>query len=118
MLINLRGPWGWSIFGSIWGLAITGILFKVFFIGKAKKLSLIVYVFMGWLCLIALKEMIIKIPVGGMVLLTIGGILYTSGIIFYVWHRLPYNHAVWHIFVLAGSISHFFSIFFYILPKQ
>ena len=77
MLINLRGPWGWSIFGSIWGMAILGIFFKVFFIGKAKKLSLIVYVFMGWLCMIALKEMLIKIPTGGMIWLAVGGLFYT-----------------------------------------
>ena len=118
MLINLRGPWGWSIFGSIWGLAILGIFFKIFFIGKAKKLSLVVYVFMGWLCMIALREMLIKIPIGGMVWLAVGGLFYTIGIIFYVWRKLPYNHAVWHLFVLAGSISHYFSIFFYILPKD
>ncbi|MBN1407237.1 MAG: hemolysin III family protein [Calditrichaceae bacterium] len=117
MLINLRGPWGWSIFGSIWGMAILGIFFKVFFIGKAKKLSLIVYVFMGWLCMIALKEMLIKIPTGGMIWLAVGGLFYTLGIIFYIWRKLPYNHAVWHLFVLAGSISHYFSVFFYILPE-
>jgi hemolysin III len=73
---------------------------------------------MGWLCIIALKEMLIKIPIGGMIWLAFGGILYTFGTIFYVWRKLPYNHAVWHLFVLAGSISHYFSIFFYILPKE
>jgi hemolysin III len=118
MLINLRGPWGWSMFGSIWGLAILGVLFKVFFIGKAKKLSVIVYLFMGWLCLIALKEMLANIPLGGLILLAVGGLLYTFGVIFYIWHKLPYNHAIWHLFVLGGSISHYFSILFYILPQN
>ena len=116
MLINLRGPWGWSIFGLIWALALIGIIFKIFFIGKANRLSLVIYVLMGWLCLVALKEMLIKIPPGGMIWLGLGGILYTTGVIFYVWRKLPYNHAVWHLFVLAGSISHYFSVLFYILP--
>ena len=68
--------------------------------------------------MIALKEMLIKIPTGGMIWLAVGGLFYTLGIIFYVWRKLPYNHAIWHLFVLAGSISHYFSIFFYILPKE
>ena len=116
MLVSLRGPWGWSIFGIIWGLAILGIIFKIFFIGKFKKTSVAIYVLMGWLCVIALHEMLIQIPTGGMILLGIGGIFYTAGVAFYVWHRLPFNHAVWHLFVLGGSISHYFSIYFYILP--
>ena len=118
MLISLRGPWGWSIFGSIWVLALIGIIFKFYFIGKVLKLSLIIYILMGWLCTIALKEMLIKIPAGGLFLLALGGVFYTGGVVFYVWHKLPYNHAVWHLFVLAGSISHYFSILFYILPKK
>lgn len=117
MLVSLRGPWGWSIFGTIWGLAIAGIIFKIFFIGRFKKTSVGIYILMGWLCLIALREMLIRIPTGGMILLGIGGLFYTIGVIFYMWHRLSYNHAIWHMFVLGGSISHFFAILFYVLPN-
>jgi hemolysin III len=115
MLVSIRGPWGWSIFGLIWGLALTGIIFKAFFIGKFKKVSVFVYVLMGWLCVIALKEMLTNIPTGGLLWLLAGGIFYSSGVIFYLMHKIPYHHAIWHIFVLAGSICHYFSILFYVL---
>ncbi len=117
MLISLRGAWGWSLFGIIWGLAFLGILFKAFFIGRFKKLSLLVYLLMGWLCVIAFKQMLANVPHGGLVLLIAGGLFYTSGVIFYGWHKLKYNHAIWHLFVLGGSLCHYFAIFFYLLPK-
>lgn len=115
MLVSLHGPWGWSLFGTIWGLALAGIIFKIFFIGRFKKLSVLIYILMGWLCLVALREMLIHIPTGGMIWLAAGGLFYTAGTIFYAWRSLPYGHAVWHLFVLAGSISHYFSILFYVL---
>ncbi|MFC1552658.1 hemolysin III family protein [Candidatus Latescibacterota bacterium] len=116
MLVSVRGGWGWSIFGVIWGLALTGIIINVFFFGKARKLSLAAYVLMGWLCVIALREMISALQPAGMIWLAAGGLFYTFGVVFYVWKSLPYNHAVWHLFVLSGSLCHFFAIFFYVLP--
>lgn len=117
MLISLKGSWGWSLFSIVWGLAFLGIVFKAFFIDYFKKLSVLVYILMGWLCVIPFKQMITNVPSGGLILLIAGGILYTSGVIFYGWHRLKYNHAIWHLFVMGGSICHYFAIYFYLLPK-
>ncbi|MEM7114068.1 MAG: hemolysin III family protein [Chloroflexota bacterium] len=115
-LVALRGPWGWSVFGIVWGLALVGIIFKVFFTGRYDKVSTIAYVLMGWLCLVAIREMFAVIPFNGMLWIIAGGCFYTFGVVFYVWHKLPYNHAIWHLFVLAGSICHFFAILLHILP--
>lgn len=117
MLVSLRGAWGWILFGVIWGLAFLGILFKAFFINRFKKLSVLVYILMGWLCVIAFKPMLVSIPFGGLIWLAVGGILYTTGVIFYAWRKLKYSHAIWHLFVMGGSICHYFSIFFYLLPE-
>lgn len=117
MLVNLRGGWGWSLFGVIWGLAILGVVFKSIFINKYEKLSLVIYLLMGWLCLLAVRQMIAEVPSGGLIWLLLGGVCYTLGIIFFKWEKLPYAHAVWHLFVLAGSICHYFSILFYVLPS-
>lgn len=115
-LVNMRGPWGWSIFGFIWALAIIGIIFKTMYTGRYDKISTAAYVLMGWICLIGLKEMLVTIPTGGLVWLVAGGICYTIGVIFYAWQKLPFNHAIWHLFVLGGSICHFFAILFHVLP--
>jgi len=117
MLVNLRGPWGWTLFGLIWGLALCGVIFKIFFTGRFPKLSTVIYVLMGWLAVIAVKPMIELIPLGGLLLIAAGGIAYTSGVIFYVMHRMVYHHAVWHLFVLAGSALHFFAVLFYVIPQ-
>jgi hemolysin III len=111
-LIHMRGMWGWTIFGIIWTLAITGITLKIFTITRFKKLSLVLYILMGWLCVIAFNEMITKIPTPSLTLLMIGGFLYTSGVVFYIWKKLPYGHTIWHLFVLGGSTFHFFSVLF------
>ena len=111
MLVTLRGALGWSIFGVVWGLALAGILLKIFFsISKFEKVSVGLYVFMGWLCVIAAKQFLANVPQLSLVLLVFGGLSYTVGVLFYVWDRLPYNHAVWHLFVLGGSIFHYFSV--------
>jgi len=117
MLVNLRGPWGWSLFGIIWGLAILGIIFKLFFIDRYERLSLVIYLLMGWICIVAAKQMMLEIPMGGLAWLIAGGLLYTLGVLFFRWEKLRYNHAIWHLFVLGGSICHYFSILFYVLPK-
>lgn len=114
MLVTLRGPWGWSIFGVIWGLALVGIVFKIFFAGRFDKVSTITYVVMGWLALIAIYPLVTNLSAPGLIWLLIGGIFYTIGAIFYLKHRIPFNHTIFHVFVLLGSISHFVCIFFYV----
>lgn len=116
LLVSMRGAWGWSLLGVIWGLAILGIAFQTLFVRRQGIFSILTYILMGWLCVIGLREMIANISPQGLIWIAVGGVLYTTGVIFYVWHRLPYNHAIWHLFVLAGSASHFFAVFFYVLP--
>lgn len=117
-LVSLRGPWGWTLFGLVWGLAILGITLKVAAMGRFRVLSLVLYLCMGWLVVIALGPLTAAVAHGGLVLLVLGGIAYTSGVLFYVWRRLPYHHAVWHAFVLAGSVLHFFAILLYVVPGR
>ena len=115
-LVTLHGPWGWSLFGVVWGLAMAGIAFKVYFTGRFPKISTIIYVGMGWIAVIAIKPLMDILPTGGLIFLFGGGLSYTFGVIFYVWHKLPYHHAVWHLFVLGGTVLHFFAILFYVVP--
>jgi hemolysin III len=110
LLVNLRGSWGWSLFAVIWGLAMAGILFKVWFVEHFSVLSTVVYVLMGWLALVAVKPMLLSIPHSGLLWLLAGGVLYTVGVVFYAWKKVPYNHAIWHGFVLAGSSCHYFAV--------
>lgn len=114
-LVTLRGVWGWTLFGLIWGSALAGIIVTIFLMNRLKWVSILIYVIMGWLVVIAVKPLINGLPFGGLMWLLAGGLFYTGGIIFYVWDNLPYNHAIWHIFVLLGTISHFFCILFYVL---
>ncbi len=114
-LVNLRGPWGWSLFGVVWGLAALGIVFQLGMLRRPVA-SVLLYVGMGWTVLIAIKPLLGAIPSGGLALLVSGGLAYTAGIAFYAWRWLPYHHAVWHLFVLAGSALHFFAILFYVIP--
>jgi hemolysin III len=118
MLVSLRGGWGWSLFGVIWGLAVVGIVFKSFFMGRFIVLSTVIYLAMGWLILIALKPALAAIPARGLLWVAIGGCAYTIGVGWYAWRKLPYNHAIWHLFMLAGSICHFFAVLFYVLPGE
>ena len=115
-LISLRGPWGWSLFGVIWGLAVVGMLFQLLNLKHWRTASIIIYICMGWAVIVAIKPLIANVATGGIVFLVLGGIAYTSGVLFYKQKRLKYNHAVWHLFVLAGSILHFFAILLYVLP--
>jgi hemolysin III len=110
LLVNLRGSWGWSLFAVIWGLAMAGILFKVWFVEHFSVLSTVVYVLMGWLALVAIKPMLLRVPLSGLLWLLVGGVLYTVGVVFYAWKKVPYNHAIWHGFVLAGSTCHYFAV--------
>lgn len=115
-LVTLNGKWGWTLFGLVWGLAVTGIIVEVFTGQKYKKISLSLYLVMGWLIIIALNPLIHTVPAGGLRLLIGGGLCYTFGVVFYVWKSLTGSHAIWHLFVLGGSILHFFAVFFYVIP--
>jgi hemolysin III len=112
MLLNLQGPWGWSLLGIIWALAILGILMKIFYISKFRKISVALYVFMGWLAIVAFKEIFTHIPPLSLTLLIFGGLSYTIGLTFYGWRKLPYHHAVWHFFVIGGSIFHYLAVWY------
>lgn len=115
-LVTLRGPWGWSLFGVIWGLAISGILCEVFIAGRLALVRVAVYIIMGWTMIIATRPMLELVATDGLLLLLWGGIAYTAGTVFYVWRRLPYNHAIWHLFVLTGSVLHVLAILKYVIP--
>ncbi len=116
-LVSLRGPWGWSLFGVIWALAILGIALQRMLIRqKATWLIALPYLAMGWVAVIALPALFSALAPGGLWLLLGGGLAYTLGSVFYIWRRLPYHHAIWHLFVLAGSALHFFAILFYVVP--
>lgn len=115
LLIPLRGELGWTMFSVVWAIAIIGVIFKIFFVKRFLILSTIIYVLMGWLIVLAWEPLTASLPSDGVIFLVTGGIFYTVGAIFYVWRKFLYHHAVWHIFVLAGSAFHFFTIFLYIL---
>ena len=115
-LIVLKGAWGWSLFGVIWGLAAVGIVFKTFFVERLRVLSAIVYLLMGWLVIVALQPLLQNLAIGGVFWLLAGGLFFTGGIIFYGWRSLPFHHTIWHLFVMIGCGCHFLSILFYVLP--
>ncbi len=115
LLVKMRGPWGWSLFGTIWGLAFAGIVLNFVLIGRSRIIGSLIYVGMGWLVVIALKPLLASIPLGGVMWLAAGGLLYTFGVIFYLARKLPFNHAIWHMFVLGGSACHFLAIWHYVL---
>jgi hemolysin III len=117
VLVNLRGGWGWSLFGVIWGLALAGIVFQVFFVSRFRLLQTVIYLLMGWLVVIAVKPLLTRVALPGLLWLLAGGLSYTVGALFYLWKKLPYHHAVWHLFVLGGAICHYFAVLFYVLPK-
>jgi hemolysin III len=115
-LVNLRGPWGWSLLAVIWGLAILGIALQARLIRHSRLATTIPYVAMGWVAVIAINPLVETVAPGGLILLVSGGLAYTVGTLFYVWRRLPFHHAIWHAFVLVGSSLHFFAILFYVIP--
>lgn len=119
-LVTLQGPrygdWGWSLFGFTWGLAALGITFKIFFTGRFEFLSTLVYLLMGWCGIAAIEPLLHALPAGGLWWLLAGGLCYSVGVIFYAWERLRYHHAIWHLFVLAGSTCHFFAVLLYVIP--
>ncbi len=115
-LVSLHGAWGWSLFGVIWGLAVVGIALRLLLKGRLHGVVVGLYVAMGWTMVVATRPLMEHLAPGGLALLAGGGLVYTAGVIFYRWRRLPYHHAIWHGFVLLGSALHFFAVLFYVIP--
>jgi hemolysin III len=116
-LLAMRGYWRIGILSAVWAIAVSGILFKIFTYNKFEKykiVSLALYLAMGWLLVIAINPMLKMVPLGFLMWLLAGGIIYTVGTIFYAIKKIPYNHAIWHLFVLSGSVAHFLGIFIYL----
>jgi hemolysin III len=118
MLVTMRGPLGWTIFGIEWGLAVAGVIFKSFAVGRFEVASALVYLAQGWFIVIAVRPLISTLGWHGLLWLGAGGVAYTLGIIFFALDRLRYFHALWHMFVLAGSVAHYFAILFYVVPVR
>jgi hemolysin III len=118
MLVTLQGVRGWVMFGVIWGLAVVGIIYKIFFINKLVVISTIFYLLMGWMIVFSIGDLFRALPLEGIIFLGAGGLSYTLGIIFYAGRERLLMHAIWHLFVLGGSICHFFAILFYVLPLK
>lgn len=115
ILISLRDPLGWTIFGIEWGLTVLGIVLKCFTVGRFEKLSTVIYILMGWLIMLHYNKLILTVPHISLVFLVVGGVVYTIGAGLFMKDNIPYNHPIWHLFVLGGSICHFFSLL-YLLP--
>ncbi|RSD32768.1 PAQR family membrane homeostasis protein TrhA [Vibrio pectenicida] len=116
LLVSLRTPLAIGLMIVIWVLALMGVIMKLAFVYRFEKLSLITYLMMGWLSLVVIYQLALNLEIGGLVLLAAGGIIYSLGVIFYVAKRIPFNHAIWHGFVLAGCACHFFAIYLYVAP--
>ena len=117
-LIGLRGPVGWWLFATIWALALAGVVFKLFYTGRFKKLSTLIYVAMGWLIMVAAKPMFAALDTWTLGWLIAGGAFYTLGTVFYHRPSMRYSHAIWHLFVLAGSVSHYIAVFAQVTPPN
>ncbi len=117
-LVMMRGAWGWTLFGLVWGFALAGISFKVFWTGRYEVISTAAYILMGWLALVAVYPILTQFPIGCIVWILAGGVFYTSGVIFYALSHRAYMHAAWHLFVLAGSVCHYVAVMAYVLPTD
>ena len=109
----LRGPWGWSLLAIVWTLAIIGITLKIRKRTRHSRISIVLYVIMGWLAVVAVKPIVMLIPVPGILLILAGGLAYTGGLAFFAAQRIRYNHFIWHLFVMAGTVCHFFAVLWY-----
>ena len=115
-LVNLRGHGGWLLFGVMWGLAFAGVIFKIFFVHRFRIVAPLLYVVMGWMFVLAIEPALAYIPAEGLWLLLAGGLLYTGGLLFYAFERIPYHHAIWHLFVVGGSLCHFLAVLHDLAP--
>jgi len=113
-LVTLRGSTGWWLFGTVWGLAAAGIIFKAFMTHRLRFLAPVLYIALGWLILFAFEPLLEAMPLKGVNLLIAGGVTYTVGIVFYAIDKIPFNHAIWHLFVIGGSVFHYLAIYFYV----
>jgi hemolysin III len=118
VLIALRGTWGWALFAITWTLAVLGVIVELSAMRHFRGVMVTLYIVMGWVGLIAIKPLVAALPVPGLWLLFGGGVSYTSGVLFYSWHSLRYHHAVWHLFVLGGSVLQYFAVLWYVLPQS
>ena len=117
LLTNLRGPWGWTMFGIIWGLSGAGVAYQFFWGERSRLLSTLAYLVVGWLMVVAAKPLVAAVPEGALWLLLAGGLCYTVGVVFYRWQPLRYHHAFWHTFVLGGSACHILAVLLFLLPR-
>jgi hemolysin III len=111
LILGVRGTWAWVLLGIIWGVALLGVGLKVAFFGRFPRFFLLTYVLLGWSGALTFQEALRVLPSVSLICLALGGLSYTAGVLFYIWRRLPYNHAIWHLFVLGGSACHYVSIF-------
>ena len=116
-LVTLQGTVGWTVFGVSWGMALTGIVLKLFFTGRFNLLSVLMYVFMGWVIIFFIKPLIANFPNAGLALLLAGGVAYTLGAVIYSIKKIHFNHAIFHIFVLFGTVCHFLAVYYFVLPE-
>jgi hemolysin III len=114
-LVSLRGPWGWALLGIVWSLAVIGVTAKAVFGTRWPIVSTALYIAMGWTVLIAVKPLVAHVPPGGIAWLVAGGLAYTGGVAFFAWTKLRYSHAIWHVFVLAGSACHYMAVVLYVV---
>src|ERR1051326_192713 len=117
-LVTLRGGWGWTLFGLVWGIAVAGILFRLVFGNRYRPVAVASYVLMGWLCVIAAKPILTLAPLGAILWIVAGGVAYTSGVFFFASKRIPHARAIWHLFVLGGSVCHYVAVVLYVLPSR
>jgi hemolysin III len=115
-LVYLRGHWGWTLFTAIWVLAVAGVVFTIFFVHRFKIVPPLLCLAMGWLIILAIGPAVAHIPTMALYLLLAGGLSYSFGLIFYAWKKLLFHHAVWHLFVLAGTILHYMAVFWHVIP--
>lgn len=118
MLVGLRGAWGWSLLSVVWALAVAGVVFKLFYTGRFERTSTAIYIAMGWLVIIAVVPLCRALPLTTLVLLFVGGLFYTLGTLFYLSKRIPYAHAIWHGFVLVGSVCHFIAVYTHVVGPR
>jgi len=117
-LVSLKGVTGWALFGAEWACALCGILLTLFAFSKFKKVEVALYLAMGWMAIVAIVPISASLPPAAGLWMLAGGLFYTGGVVFYKWKKLVFNHAIWHLFVLAGAVLHFFGIFFFVLPDS
>jgi hemolysin III len=118
MLVNLRGFWGWTLLALVWTLAVCGIVCRIVLAERSERFTVTLYVAMAWMAIIAVKPIFTLVPLGGLAWIGAGGLAYMTGLIFFAWQRLPFHHTIWHLFVMAGSVCHYFAVMFYVLPVK